>query len=552
MLHHLSINNYALINHLEIDFSEGLSIITGETGAGKSILLGAMGLVLGQRADMTVMSDKTKKCVIEGTFFIKKYSLKNFFSQNDIDYSDETIIRREINPNGNSRAFINDTPVSLAVLKELSSQLLDIHSQHQNLLLTNLNFQLNVLDSFSNNDKYLNEYQATYFNYKNLFSDYNELLEKERKAKTEQDFIQFQFDEIEKTNISDGELIKLENELKTLENSEEIKLCLNNAIHSIGNGEQAITEQIKNVRQQLFGAAKFNSQIKECAKRVDSIGIEMNDILNDLEKLEEHITHEPHRISELSERINRINHLLQKHRLTTDTELLELKNKFEKQLLSITSLENEIQKKNQELSKTKQILEEQSSELNKRRTKSAPKLETEIVKLLNQLGMPQARINIDIKPLSELTETGKDKINFLFSANKGGAFNELSKVASGGEISRLMLSIKSILAHLKSLPTVIFDEIDSGVSGEVAYKLGTILEKMSANMQVVAITHLPQIACKGKNHFEVFKSTEKNITLSNIKLLNNKERIEHIAKMLSGDKLSDAAIKNAKVLLEKK
>ena len=550
MLRHLSIKNYALIDNLEIEFDKGLSIITGETGAGKSILLGAIGLILGQRAELQVIKDAFEKCVIEGTFDIAAHKLQHFFKEHDIDYSEQTILRREIKINGSSRAFINDTPVNLNLLKELGSYLIDVHSQHQNLLLTEGKFQLELIDAYAKNTDLLKDYLIDYNHLKACKNKLYDLQTNEKQANSKKDFLLYQYEELEKGNLKEGELQQMEDELNLLENAEEIKRALLNSKDTLIGGEINGISLLKLVKQNLGVAAKINRNAEELLNRLESVIIEITDITNDIEKLEEKIFHDPERINNLNHRVSFINGLLQKHQLKSDTELIRLMSDFEAELQNINSLDAEIEKLNNEICALNAQLEQKSIIIRERRASVTEKMQMEAEAILTKLGMSQARLKIEITPLSELVSTGKDKVSFLFSANKGGNFNELSKVVSGGEMSRLMLAVKSILARLKTLPAIIFDEIDTGISGEIAGKLGTVLEDTAKDMQVIAITHLPQIACKGISHYEVYKYIKGNKTNSNIRRLNNEERVTEIAKMLSGEKPSAVALQNAKELLK--
>jgi DNA repair protein RecN (Recombination protein N) len=549
MLTGLYIKNYALIDHLEMDFSSGLSIITGETGAGKSILLGALGLILGQRVETQVMKDAEEKCVVEATFQIEGLSLEDFFKLNDIDYAPQTIIRREIKTSGSSRAFVNDTPVTLNVLKELGALLLDIHSQHHNLLLTEGKFQMEVLDAFSGNRNLLQEYALLFKQRAEIIKQRALLLEKEKNTKARQDYLQFQFDEISKLDIKSGELTQAEEQLKNLENSEEIKKALSTAENVLSEGEVNAVALMKSAVQQLTLAARFNKAAEELLNRLQSSVIEVADISAELAALNEEVGHDPEKIQLLSERVNILHHLLQKHSLKTDEELLELLAKIEEELSEGENLEQEIFALTQKEEALHKQLEELSIKLSKKRKDFAPKLKTEIENILLQLGLPHSKVEIEVNLITELTLSGKDKVNFLFSANKGASPNEISKVASGGEISRLMLAVKSILAKHKTLPAIIFDEIDTGVSGEIAGKLGNVLKALGENMQVIVITHLPQIAGKGQTHYSVFKTTEADKTRSGIKLLTTEERVLEIAKMLSGETPSAIALENARELM---
>lgn len=551
MLYHLSVQNYALIDKLEINFSEGFTIITGETGAGKSILLGALGLIVGQRADTQSLQDKTKKCVIEGVFQINNYDLKDFFKRQELDYEDKTTIRREINPEGKSRAFINDTPVTLAQLKELGERLIDIHSQHQTLTLNDSDFQLSVVDAYAQHSKLLSSYQTNYKEYKNIRSQLNELLEQEKQSKKEADYFQFQYDELETANLAAGSQEKMEEELKTLSHSEEIKSNLSKAYHALTGGEHNLLTSLNEIKAIVNHIAKYNSTIDELNKRLNSSFIELKDIGNELENIESDIVYSPQRMEELSNQLDEIYRLQQKHQVKTIDELLRIKEDFSNKLGQITMLDVQIDKLKTELLKSEKALGQKANELSANRKDNLSKIENEIKKLLALLGMPNAEIEIKQQQIAkgEYTLSGIDKVNFLFSANKGSALKELNKVASGGELSRLMLSIKSLIARLTSLPVVIFDEIDTGVSGEVADKVGNIMKQMAASMQVITITHLPQIAAKGTSHLFVFKEEIQNKTYSQIRKLTKEERIAEIAKMLSTDNPTPAAIKNAQELI---
>ena len=549
MLRHLSIQNYALIDLLEIDFFEGFSIITGETGAGKSILLGALGLIVGQRADTQVLQDKSKKCIVEGTFEINAYQLQAFFTKNDLDYAATAIIRREINPAGNSRAFINDTPVNLGLLKELGLSLIDIHSQHETLLLNDSIYQLSVVDAFAQHPDLITDYQKIFKTYKAAEKSLADLLEKEKQSKTDQDYFQFQFEELDSAVLKQGEQEEAEQELEILNNSEEIKSVLNNTSIAFSEGEMNIIAQIAEIKLKLSQAGKYAPSVEALSNRLNSAFLELKDIAGEIEKIEEEIIYDPARIEELSNRLNLVNHLQQKHRVKTVGELVEIREQISQKLLSITTLEADISKLYNELEIQKQLLLKLSGKLSQNRSKAVSKIEKQLKKLLEQLGMPNASVVIEQKTLADFNESGNDKIRFLFSGNTGAEFKELNKVASGGELSRLMLSIKSPVAELKALPTMIFDEIDTGVSGDIADKVGNIMKQMAKKMQVIAITHLPQIASKGDHHFMVYKQTDKTSTRSAIKQLDADERVREIAKMLSGEQLTKAAIENAKELL---
>lgn len=550
MLQDLSIQNYALIDKVKIDLSKGLTIITGETGAGKSILLGALGLIAGNRADTKSLQDKTKKCIVEATFNIKEYSLKGFFETHDLDYEDGTTIRREINPVGKSRAFINDTPVSLSQLKELTARLIDIHSQHQTLTLNGNEFQLSVVDVYAQHIDTLTTYGKEFKQYKSLDNLLNELLEQESTAKKELDFYQFQFDEIEEADLKPEEQMKLEQELETLNNAEEIKSNLSKATFELNDGDKNVISSLNEIKSILAAFAKFKPEIEDLSNRINSSYIELKDINNELELVEQSIVYAPSQIEKLTARLDTIFRLQQKHQVKTIEELISIKDELSNKLLDFNSLESEIKRTKKELGAIQKSLMVLAKKIAANRKKVIPKVEKEIAALLSSLSMPNAHLKIEQIESDTLTTKGLDNVNFLFSANKGSDFKELNKVASGGELSRLMLSIKSLLAQLTALPTIIFDEIDTGVSGDVADKVGSIMSSMADTMQVITITHLPQIASKGKAHLVVYKEDKKNKTFSNIKKLDKNDRIEEVAKMLSAGAPSPSAIKNAKELLK--
>ncbi len=550
MLNHLSIQNYALIDRLEVDFSNGLTIITGETGAGKSILLGALGLIAGSRADAQSLQDKTKKCIVEVSFNIKGYSLIDFFESNELDFEANTCIRREINPEGKSRAFINDTPVTLVQLKELASYLVDIHSQHETLDLNANQFQLSVIDAFANHQELLNEYATNFKRYKQVENQLSGLVERESQAKKDLDYFQFQFNELEDVNLKPDEQTILEQELETLNNAEEIKLNLSRGVFIFNGGEQNLLSSLNDIKIILSTFAKYKTEIQELSTRINSSYIELKDISNELENIEQDIVFDPKRIEELTLRLNEIYRLEQKHQVKTIEELISIKDNLSNKLLEFSSLELEIEKIKKELTSLEKILQNTAKKVSGNRKKVIPKIEKEIASLLSSLSMPNAQLKIEQTETELLTKNGTDKILFLFSANKGSDFKELNKVASGGELSRLMLSIKSLIAQLTSLPTIIFDEIDTGVSGDIANKVGSIMIQMAKSMQVITITHLPQIASKGNSHLFVFKEEKNNKTFSNIKKLTSDERVQEIAKMLSTSNPTEAAISNAKELLK--
>lgn len=550
MLQHLSVQNYALIDQLEIDFSGGLTIITGETGAGKSILLGALGLIAGNRADAQSLQDKAKKCVIEATFDIKEYKLNAFFDAQELDYEVKTTIRREINPEGKSRAFINDTPVTLSQLKELTERLIDIHSQHQTLTLNGNEFQLSVVDAFADHADLLKQYTSDFKQFKQVEKNLNELIEKEAQAKKDLDYFQFQFNELEEADLQAGKQTEWEQELEALNNAEEIKLGLSKASFGLAGGEQNLLTSLNEIKTLLAPFAKFKTELNELSTRVSSAYIELKDISNELETIEGDIVYDPKRIEEITAKLDVIYRLQQKHQVKTIEELITIKEELNTKLFDFGSLESEIEKVKAELQKYNDALAAASKKIAANRKKAIPKIEKELAALLSSLSMPNAQLKIEQTELPVFTPTGLDKVSFLFSANKGSEFRELNKVASGGELSRLMLSIKSSLAKLTALPTIIFDEIDTGVSGDVADKIGIIMNQMAASIQVITITHLPQIASKGGSHLFVYKADKNNKTYSSIKRLTAEERVQEVAKMLSTGNPTTAAINNAKELLK--
>jgi len=548
MLKSLSIRNYALIEELNVDFSDGLTIITGETGAGKSILVGALSLILGERADTRVLQDKNKKCIVEGTFDISNYLLEELFEKNDLDYEDITIIRRDINPAGKSRAFINDTPVNLNQLKELGLKLVDIHSQHQTLTLNSAGFQLSVVDAYAQHPGLLDEYKTKYKEFKSIGNELNNLLEQKKNA--DLDYFQFQFDELEEANLQEGEQETLETECKTLSHAEEIKANLSQATLSFNSGDGSILSQLSEVNNLISQLSTYHPAIEELNERLNGSYIEIKDIAIELENMEEKTSHNPQRIEEINARLDLIYRLQQKHNLQTIEELLQLRDSLSKKLNSADSLKDDIEKLKTKLAELSNKLSSLAKDISGNRVGAIPKIERDIKSLLGQMAMPNARLNIEHAVIDDFGSTGIDKIRFLFMANKGGDYQELSKVASGGELSRLMLGIKSVISKLTSLPTIIFDEIDKGVSGKIADKVGNIMKNMAAGgLQVITITHLPQIASKADTHFLAYKQSDAGSTKSILKKINELERIDEIAKLLSGEKLSTAAIDNAKELL---
>jgi len=551
MLQSIYIQNYALINELEIDFNKGLNIITGETGAGKSILLGALSLVLGQRADTSVLKDKSRKCFVEAKFQIKQYQIKDFFKDNDLDYDELTVIRREITDNGKSRAFINDTPVNLSILKDLSSSLIDIHSQHESLLLGDDHFQLSLVDSFADHQELLDTYRNKYEEYNILSTEYAKLVNNAEKAKSDLDYYQFQYDQLEALKLVNGEQEELEEELEQLNHAEEIKLKLSESYNLLSGEEISIISNLKQAKNAIDSISKYLKEGEDLTQRIESTYIELQDINNEIELLNEKIEHDPARIEFIRERLDNIYSLEQKHKVSSIQELIEIKNNLQEQIDAINSYDFETEKLKKQMDLLLNELETDSTKISDNRKGIIPKIEDKVIEILRLLGIPNAKFKVEQIPTEEFLPTGKEVLRFLFSANKNVALEELSKVASGGEISRLMLSIKSLIVETTTLPTIIFDEIDTGTSGEIADKMGSIIKQMSNKMQVINITHLPQIAGKGDYHYLVYKKDNHETTNTYIKLLTQEERINEIAKMLSGEALTEAAIENAKVLLTK-
>ena len=549
MLQHLSIQNYALIDSLSIDLDEHLSIITGETGAGKSILLGALGLIAGNRSDSTSLNDKTKKCIVEAVFNIKNYALEDFFSTHELDYDHHTTVRREINPTGNSRAFINDTPVTLSQLKQISALLIDIHSQHETLSLQNNSFQLSIVDAVADNSAALKEYKANFNAYKLLEAELMQLKEKEANAQKESDYLLFLFNELQEDNFHLNEQDKLESQLAILINAEDIKSKIASVLLALNESESSLISGLNSVKVSTNELAKFSTELQELSTRINTSFIELKDIAGELENVQDSIVFDAAKLELISERLDLLYKLQQKHRVTSIAELIAIKEDLDTKLLDFTSLENSIHKITEQLIADKKVLEKLAAALSKKRKAVISPIEKQLQQTLSELGMPNAALKIEQSDLNDLTALGKDNIVFLFSANKGSIVQELNKVASGGELSRLMLSIKSLIANSKQLPTIIFDEIDTGVSGEIANKMGIIMDKMAKTMQVITITHLPQIAAKGSSHLFVYKQEKENKTHSQIKKLNKEERVQEIAKMLSTENPTAAAIKNAKELL---
>ena len=552
MLNRLVIKNYALIDNLEINFDRDLNVITGETGAGKSIVLGALGLILGQRADSKYFFNQQKKCIVEGFFDIKSYDLKDFFLSHDLDFEQETVLRREIALDGKSRAFINDTPVTLNIIKALGEQLIDIHSQHATLEINNADFQLLVVDVMAQHSDLLSQYRTQFKTFKELSHRLKTKTEEAEKAKTDQDYYQFLFDELEQANLQPNEQNELETELNSLTHAEEIKRNLIAASYLMDLADDSAILKLKEAATQIQSLEKYNPSITSFSERLKSAIIEIKDVSAELENLEQNTTFNQTKADEINERLTLLYTLQKKHRVQSNQELIDLQNSFSEKLNQISSADDEIIKLEKEIIVLKSAILKLAKQLSANRTKVLPTIEQYIVKTLAEVGMPNAQIKIEQHILTDnqLDKTGLDRVQFLFNANKGHQLNDLNKVASGGELSRLMLSIKSLIAKKTALPTIIFDEIDTGVSGEVANRVGNIMTELAKDMQVITITHLPQMASKGKAHYFVYKQVKDNFTYTQIRRLSSEERILEIAKMLSGENPKDAAIENAKELLK--
>lgn len=550
MLHRLIIQNYALIDNLDITFSAGLNIITGETGAGKSIMLGALSLILGQRAESKYFYNQQKKCIIEGHFQSESNHLADFFAENDLDLEDEVILRREISAEGKSRAFINDTPVNLTVLKQLGEQLIDIHSQHAVLEVNDENFQRLVVDTLAGHDLLLQQYRENYKKYKSFLKHLQELIRESEQAKADQDYYQFQFDELENAGLHADEQETLEQELAALTHAEEIKRNLLSSHFLLDGQEQSALAMLKEALLQLQSAGKYQTHLEALAERLNSSLIEIKDIASEIETLEQQTQVNEARASEVNERLTLLYSLQKKHRVNTVNELLEVQENLSAKLQSISSSDEEIKKLDEEVNRLKKELIVLSETLSASRSEIIPVIEEQVKKNLEETGMPNAVLKIENILLGQelLGSYGRNEIRFLFSANKGQEPGPISKIASGGELSRFMLSIKSLIARHTALPTLIFDEIDTGVSGEIALRVGNMMEKLAENLQVIAITHLPQIAGKGSSHYKVYKDEAGDKTRTHISLLDEDERIIEIAKMLSGENPGEAALQHAREL----
>lgn len=549
MLTSLSIQNYALIDDLKVDFHSGLTIITGETGAGKSILLGGLSLILGKRADLSSIKDTSRKCIIEAVFDIAKYDLKALFNTEDLDYEAQTIIRREILPSGKSRAFVNDTPVNLDSLSALGGRLIDIHSQHQTLELANNLFQFQVIDALADNASELEDYRSKLINYRSAKTELKDLLQLQAESLKEQDYNSFLLNELIEAQLVDGEQEQLESEYETLNNVEEIKdhLILSNQLMS--DEQTGILGLLLALKQSLQKIKDFSPNYAELFNRADSSLIELNDIYSEIETAQESLEADPKRLDMVNAKLQVLHSLLQKHQALTVAELLNIQEALNDKVEITEQLDEKINKAEIKISDLEEQLNTSAAKLHENRVEAIPKLKGQLENILTTLEMADARFNIVLQGKDTFFSNGKDELSFLFSANKGGNFNELKKAASGGELSRIMLAIKSILSNYINLPTIMFDEIDTGVSGEISNQMANIMQKMSKSMQVFTITHLPQIAAKGDTHFKVYKQVKGGITTTEMKRLGEEERIVEIAQMLGGKQVTDSAVAHAKQLL---
>ncbi|QQT26636.1 DNA repair protein RecN [Sphingobacterium spiritivorum] len=552
MLSRLYIRNYALIDTLDISFDKGLNIITGETGAGKSIIMGALSLILGSRIEGKYFFNQDQKCIIEGYFNIGAYHLQSFFDEHDMDYETETIIRREISVDGKSRAFINDSPVNLTLLKSLGEQLIDVHSQHATLQINTEAFQLLVIDSIAGNAELKVAFEKTFKEYRATRKKLEELKGAIKNANAELDYHQFLFDELEQANLQEGEQTRLEEEQQQLENAEEIKRGLLSAVNYLTEQEANAVSLIKDALVQLQHIEKYMPASEDLFTRLQSTHIELKDIVNEIEGLEQTVVLDESRLDSVNDRLNIIYTLQKKHRVEEVGELIALRNDLESKIISASSQEELLITLEKQLTSVMQALKDLAGQLSASRKDVLPQIQDHVAAVLTEVGMPHARLYIDLQSLDEtqFKESGQDSVQFLFSANKGQELQPIHKVASGGELSRVMLAIKSLIARSTALPTIIFDEIDTGISGEVALKVGEIMQRLASHMQVLAITHLPQIASKGKSHFKVYKEDKEDKTQSNIVLLNHQERVVEVAQMLSGANPGEAAIKHATELIE--
>ena len=551
MLTHISIRNYALIEKVEVDFSSGFSVITGETGHGKSVFLGAISMLLGQRSDVKAIREGAEKCVIEGCFDISGFGLKPFFEENEMEYDDECIVRRELSASGRSRAFVNDTPVGVAQLKELGARLIDIHSQHQNLLIADKNYQLSVLDTLSGDKALLDAYSAEYRAYTSLVCEIEYMKSELDKSRRDEEWLRFQLSELESASLKEGELEELEQEVQELSHAEDIQAALYGACNSIDGEERgSLLTALRDASSALARIASHYSAAVEFSERLESNYIELKDCCSEMMQRAERVQFAPDRLDFVERRIALIYDLQKKHRVATEGELIALYNDIASRLERISCGDDDIKAAEKHLATMRTRLTAMAGELTEKRKQSAERLKKEITAILVNLGMPVIRFEVDFGTATDFTSHGVDSVNFLFSANSSSVPQPLSDVASGGEMSRVMLALKSLIASETNQPTLIFDEVDTGVSGVIAERMGRLMQQMgSANRQVLSITHLPQVAALGANHYKVYKVETEKGTVTNMVKLEQQERVREIAQMMSGERLTDAAMENASLLL---
>ena len=549
MLSNLSIDNYALIDSLEVSLDSGFTIITGETGAGKSIFLGGLSLVLGKRADLSSLRDKERKCVIEAYFVIKDYGLKPFFKENDLDYEDRTVIRREILPSGKSRAFINDTPVTLDVLSELGDRLIDVHSQHQTLRLTENDFQLKLIDALADNTGRLSDFRKTLSKYSSTKKELNDLQEFQNNALKEQDYNDFLLAELEAAPLKEGILEELEEQYEQLNNVEFIMEELSRGEQLLNDEQIGLTTLLSELKSTLSRLSGFGKQYENLHERIQSVFIEMDDINTELQRFQDGVESNPALLEETNTKLQLLYNLQKKHGVSEISELIQIREELSQKAFETAHVDEKISIKTRELQDLESSLEEQALVIRERRNAVIPDLKKQLESDLSHLGMPSASFSIRLDSVDSFKTNGMDNLSFLFTANKGSDYGELKKVASGGELSRIMLVIKAILAKYEKLPTIMFDEIDTGVSGEISNRMADIMKEMSKDMQVFSITHLPQVASKGNHHFKVFKTDEPAGTRTNMRKLSNEERVLELAQMLGGNNVSDSALAHARQLL---
>lgn len=550
MLQQLHISNYALIDELSVSFEPGFNVITGETGAGKSILLGALGFALGDRADTNVLYDKDKKCVVEAHFALDDDMLRPLFEENDLDFEAECIFRRELNPQKKSRAFINDTPVALQTMKEIGCQLADIHSQHDSLLLTDADFQLRLLDDIAQNGEILADYQTEYQNYNGLKRRLNELKEMADKNTAENDYLKFQLEELDKAGLMEGEYADIEQTLSVMENAEEIKTLLVTANGLLDNSENAILGQVNELTSTLSRLRHLLPDTDSLGARVENLKVELKDIAYDLRRKEDDTQFDEGQLQSLQERYDLLSRLMMKHHVNDFEALITLRDSLKERVNAFENIDEAIAKAEKELKESEKRLSQQAKVLHDKRVEAAIAFSEKVAALVRQLAMPFAQFQVSVEKQENFGNKGTDAICFLFSANKGVAPDDLRRVASGGELSRLMLSIKSAVSNYNYIPTLIFDEIDTGVSGEVAAKIGGIMQQMGQSLQLISITHLPQVASKAQHHYFIYKDNDGLRTQSHIRMLNAEERVTEIAKMLSNDQVTPEALRAAEVLLK--